>query len=142
MPNTLLSVALSLLQDGNAPRLREGVNWYETSSDTTSIIIAIIGVVILATLGYIIVRLNRRHGDYQSVVERPVGAEDTFRKLCEVNGLSDSEGYLLRKVVFDLEIANPLLPFVDPGYLDTWASHEHDPNKAANAQRIRNKLFA
>ncbi|MCA8938441.1 MAG: hypothetical protein KDB07_01420 [Planctomycetes bacterium] len=71
----------------------------------------------------------------------PVGEEQIFQRLCDVSDLSRSESYMLRKMVFELGLANPLEPFTNPALFDEYGKGLTG-NKAAYVKNIRNKLFA
>ncbi|MCK6439333.1 MAG: hypothetical protein L6Q71_03935, partial [Planctomycetes bacterium] len=74
------------------------------------------GAVILVVGGLLIWRMvavSRINGwKYRGAA---IGNAEIFNRLCEANGLSRAEVFLMRKMVFDQRMENPLLPFVDPG---------------------------
>lgn len=132
---TLNIAAAPLLQARNASDFSNfGTDW--------SLELIIVSAVVILVLVVVIVVLAKRGSRDEPGSSGPaVGSEEIFARLCMANQLSKSESYLLRRMVYDLNLSNPLLPFVDPRLFDRYGE-VLGGNKRALLTNIKGKLFS
>lgn len=96
-------------------------------------------LLVFVILGWIYVKRSRiNNWKYQGVA---VGVEEIFKRLCEANSLTTRETFLMRKLVYDMRLQNPLLAFVDLQLFDSYAN-ALGGNRRAQIIAIREKVFS
>lgn len=107
--------------------------------DLTAMLIG--GTIFAVLLVAIYFMFRRKSKDDWRAELPPEGTEATFARLCQANSLSGSEAYLMRKLVHELQLDNPLLPFVDPKPLADYEQSLGGAKRSALA-KLRAKIFS
>lgn len=132
--NTLLQTAP--LRPGN--EVPEGTFFQKPEGVAVIIVLSVTFTIVVLVIAYMMRKSYKENWQWRGV---PVGAVETFRLLCDANQLTSTEVYLMKRVVSDLGLKNPLLPFAKPEILESYLPIA--PENRRHALRvIQAKLFA
>ncbi len=131
---------LTLLQGTGGQEVKDaGVQFFKKPGENSPWLMFVLGAGAIVVIVLVWIALQRtRQGDWQKL--QLSGNEEIFSSLCRANQLAKREAFLLRKLVYELQLTNPLLPFVDTSLYDRYAPRLSS-SKQLLLQNIRSKIF-
>ncbi|MCC6573682.1 MAG: hypothetical protein IT462_07815 [Planctomycetes bacterium] len=100
----------------------------------TWIIVGVLAALVISAAALLLLRRVR-------ILRMARADEDVFTRLCNANGLTKHQVYLLRRMYHEMKLDNPLLLFLVPGTFD-----RYEPTLAgkrlALVKAIRGKVFS
>ena len=118
--------------------LPEPIKWGTPKTVIGAVVMALVFVLLIAVVASVVKRSRINNWKYKGAA---VGNEDIFARLCDANQLSRREVFLLRKLVYDMRLQNPHLPFVDPTIYERYSS-KISAKKRDILLALRDKIFA
>ena len=108
------------------------------SPSNTASTLVLVALVVLLVIALVLMRVRRSGWKTAAMASN---SEDVFDRLCQANGLTTHQVYLLREMYFDLRLENPVLLFVCPQLYDEYL-HALSSVRAQLIERIRDEVFA
>ncbi|MCC6463977.1 MAG: hypothetical protein IT463_01405 [Planctomycetes bacterium] len=122
---------------GTLPNLFQSGDAFLESNNAGWMLAVVLAVGLLIALLFL-VRVRRERWKTAGLA---TADEDIFRRLCEANGLSAHQVYVLRDMYHDLKLDNPVTPFVCPQIYDPYIALLKG-NRGPLVAALRDQLFA
>jgi|GEM_PF-4324212 len=113
-------------------------DFFSRNTDQFTIFLTLgFGLVVVAALVFGVKRSTRTQWLKQKAV---FSTDEVFDRLCEANHLSRDEIFIVKRMIFDLRLDNPILVFINPDYVQRYLP-DLTQSETKTVKSIQEKLF-